>query len=443
VLGNGPAGVEAAREAARHGSQVTLVGREPVGGRAGWHSLLPSKVMLHFCRERNLKEPASADLLAEMTGRIHTLAERYNGAERGELESLDVEFAVGEGRLVDGRTVRIERGDGRDEEIEADAVVVTTGSVPRFPDNLKPNGQEIIAPRHISHLESLPTSMVVVGGGVTGTEFAYGFNALGVEVAWVVDDNGVLPGFDHELGSALSAELLRQGVTLVQGSAASELIPGEHGVTCRLVNGDTYRAQQAFVGIGRRPDVEGLGLEDAGLEGCDEGIGIDEYGRTDVATVFAAGDVTGGPMTANRAMEQARVAGLGAAGVEVEPLLPDSYVRAAYSHPQIAQVGTPPAAARNGRASLRVASVELQRQLQPLVENDDETPCGFLRLVYDKEDAGRVVGATAFGRCAADLLAPVSLAVREGMTIDRLATRAAGHPTLSEAAFAAAKSKAI
>ena len=416
VIGGGPAGIEAAKAAAKAGGEVVLVSNEPIGGRAGWHSLLPSKVWL-----------TAADALGTdavdpeaIVARIKLVKESWNGQQRAELEALGVEVLMGTAVFTDPHTLTISNDDG-EQSLTADAFIVATGSVPVFPPTMKPNGKNVLAPRFASALDSLPESVVVVGGGATGTEFAYLFNRLGLDVTWVVDKVGVLPEFDAEAGQVLADELVARGVRLVMGHRAERIDQIGDGVSVGTTNGEAYLAAMAFLAIGRKPDVAGLNLEAAGAA-------LPSH-------IYLVGDVTGRPMIANRAMAQACAAGQEAAGQTPIPFSENTVIAAVYSEPQVAQVGQ---LSGDGIETIRVPyGSSLKAHLVPVGE-------AFLKLAYmgagtELGRKGRLVGAVAVGDHAADVLAPVMVAIHAGMTVKDFAALYAAHPTMSELAFAAAR----
>ena len=423
VIGGGPAGIEAAKVAAKAGGEVTIVSNAPIGGRAGWHSLLPSKVWLTAVDNgTELVEPEV------IVARIKTVKESWNGQQRAELADLGVAVLMGTAVFTSPHTVTI-TNDDREQSLTAAAFIVATGSVPVFPPTMKPNGKNVLAPRFASALDSLPESVVVVGGGATGTEFAYLFNRLGLDVTWVVDKVGVLPEFDAEAGQVLADELVARGVRLVVGHRAERIDQIGNGVAVATANGENYLAAMAFLAIGRKPDVAGLNLEATG----------DEV----PAHIYLVGDATGRPMIANRATAQARAAGQHAAGQTPIPFSESTVIAAVYSEPQVAQVGQ---LSGDGIETVRVAyGASLKGHLLPVGE-------AFVKLAYvgagtefggnasaEPGRSGRLVGAVAVGDHAADVLAPVMVAIHTGMTIQDFAALYAAHPTLSELAFVAAR----
>lgn len=459
VIGGGPVGIAAAMEAARisrrTGSTVTLVAETPIGGRAGWHSLVPSKVLLHAAAEhagRGLMQPAA---LAELLGHVEQTAQRYSAVQARALRDARVELVTGKAVFALPTRVVIEPPGGGPvdvddtaRQIEFDRVIVASGSVPVFPPHLKPDGKRIIAPRFVRKLQRLPETMCVVGGGVTGAEFVYAFAALGVKVSWLVDQFGVLPPFDRKPVQALVKVLGAMGVELIEGQATSKLEPDpagtdERGVIATLADGRTVKAEQAFVAIGRKPDVDGLHLEYVGLAPATSGparggIAVDEHARSAVEHVFAAGDVTGAPLVVNKGCAQAWTAARIALKHQAPPLNPGSWVQAVYSQPQIAQVGTSPEKAHMSGVKVRVQTIPYDAVLKTHLAHEADALRCFVEIAVG-ETTDRVLGATAFGPDAAEVLTPIAVAIQAGATATQLAATFPAHPSLSELATLAAR----
>jgi pyruvate/2-oxoglutarate dehydrogenase complex dihydrolipoamide dehydrogenase (E3) component len=437
VIGGGPAGIEAAKAAAKVGSAVTLVSNAPVGGRAGWHSLLPSKVWLTAADSLGLF--AEADELgmsgaagqaepSAIVARIKAVKESWNGQQRAELEALGVKVVMGTAVFTDPHTLTISNDEG-EQTMTADAFIVATGSVPIFPPTMKPNGKTIIAPRFASALDSLPESMVVVGAGATGTEFVYLFNRLGLNVTWIVDQFGVLPDFDDEAGQVLADEFAARGVRLVSGHMAERIDQTDESIAVVTTDGERHPAAMAFLAIGRKPDTAGLNLEAAGLTLEKGTVKVDENGCSAQSHIYLVGDATGLPMIANRAMAQAWAAGQHAAGQSPVPFSESTVIGAVYAEPQVAQVGK--LSGENIETVKVPFSASLKGQLLP--QGD-----AFVKLAYDGEN-GRLTGAVAVGHHAADVLAPVMVAIHAGIALPDFAALYAAHPTMSELVFAAAR----
>jgi pyruvate/2-oxoglutarate dehydrogenase complex dihydrolipoamide dehydrogenase (E3) component len=440
VIGAGPAGIEAAKAAALAGGQVALVSEEAVGGRAGWHSLLPSKVWLTAADTVGLL--SEAPVMAEagldsiipsataIVTQIRAVKESWNRIQQEALEALGVEILPGLATFESIGRLVVQDADGQVlQRRQVEAVIVASGSVPFFPPGLRPDGKRVLAPRFASHLDPLPEDIVVVGAGATGCEFAYFFNRLGVKVTWIIDQYGVLPAFVPEAGLFLANVLAARGVHLVRDQLAERVERGEDGVIVVTLDGQGYPADMAFVAIGRKPDLGRLNLEVLGLQVTPgQAPATDGYGRTGVPGLYLVGDAAGAPMVANRAMAQARVAGRHAAGAQTPPFRPETVIRAIYSEPQVAQVGI---AQGEGVHTLRLP---FRQGLKANLLADYD---GFLMLAYN--DDRRLLGGVAVGPGAANVLAPVAMAIYLNASLDDLAAVYSAHPTISELAFMAAR----
>jgi len=434
IIGGGPAGVAAANAADTNSTDITLISNAPLGGRAGWHSLLPSKVLLtasDLLHHAGVDMPIYADLISQ----IQRVADQYHASMQADLAARGVRILTGSARFTGPHSVEVKSDEGDVQSLTFDRALVASGSGPIFPPGLKPDGKRIWAPRLVKHRQALPDRMIVVGGGVTGAEFVYALSSLGVRVTWLVDEFGVLPPFARDITQGLVDELLARGVELVEGVPVAGLESAESGVTATLTDGRTFTADEAFIAIGRRPDVANLNLEAAGFAAGLRELAVDEYARTSISHIYAAGDVTGAPLVVNKAAAQAWTGARHATGVQTPPLQTSTLVEAVYTHPQVAQVGlTAERAAADGR-QVRVQKVAVREALKSLLTGDD---AGFVTLVSDPE-TGRVLGASAVGGHAADLLAPIALAIGLGATVSDLAAIFPAHPTLSELSFEVAR----
>ena len=441
VIGAGPAGIEAAKAASSAGAQVTLVTDGPIGGRAGWHSLLPSKVWLaavQAVREQQQIGSLGISVEAEVKARpelilarILAVSKMWNAQQRMELDNQGVEILEGKADFMPGDRVSVQpAGQVEDIRMNYDALILATGSVPLFPDGLQPDVERILAPRHAAHLKEIPKSILVIGAGATGCEFAYLFNRLGARVTWIIDEYGILPSFDPKAGKYLGEALKKAGVQLEFGQTARRLLRTETGVELETESGQKYPSEAAFIAIGRRPDLEALNLPAAGLPPSPKGsLQVDAYCRTSAPKIYAAGDVTGAPMLANKAILQGRIAGLHAGGGDPLPYREETVVRSVYTQPEIAQVG------RLDSENARIVHLTYQRGLKAYLEADGE---GFIRLAYDPENR-RLLGALAAGHQAADMLAPAAMALACNANVDELGALGLADPTYSELAALAGR----
>ncbi len=438
IIGGGPAGIEAARASASAGAAVTLVSEGPVGGRSGWHSLLPSKVWLSAADTASLmaESPFTGDRKTPTPDTIlphlQHIKEQWNAQQAADLEALGVNIVTGLASFEAADRVAVEDNEGQHvTDLTGDGIILAPGSVPFFPPNLKPDGKKIIAPRFMSGLKTLPPSVVVIGAGATGTEVVYLFNRLGVDVTWIVDKFGVLPAFETAAGELMADILVKRGVNLVRVDRADHIEYEGDDVAVVMADGSRQTAALVFVAIGRFADLKRLNLAAAGLAVAErKPLETDQFCQTNVSGIYAVGDAAGPPMVANRAMAMARVAGLHAAGAEVAPFNPQAVIAAIYSEPQVAQVGF--VASDDG--AIQTRRIPFSAVMKPHLLSETE---GFVELAFDQ--TGKITGGVAVGPHAGDVLAPVALAVHVEATLHDMAAIFAAHPTLSELAFAAAR----
>jgi pyruvate/2-oxoglutarate dehydrogenase complex dihydrolipoamide dehydrogenase (E3) component len=437
VIGGGSVGVYAAREAARLGAEVTLISEGEIGGRATWDSLVPSKVLLaaadtileaRHAPYRGVPVTVADVQVSDLMERIRQRTHEWGTAQKASREKAGVRVVYGVASFIDAHTVRVQTPQGDERQIRFDVALIATGSVPIFPPSMKPDGKRILAPRFMSSLASLPERLIMVGGGVTGSEFAYLFRMLGSEVTVVTDMPRLLPRADEEVSQALEHAFEQMGIRVMFSSPVESVMatPGE--VRVQLSDGSVLEATHAFIAIGRRPDLSRLNLEAVGLQPTPQGVPANEYLQSQVPHLYIVGDAAGAPFTVNRGWAQARVAVRHALGVPVEPFRPDLVVEAVYTQPQVAQVGLTEAQTREQGLKVKVLRARYADNLKAQLLGERE---GFVKLVVD-EATGRLLGGSAAGSHAADVLAPLAVAMALGGTLESLASVYPAHPTLVE-----------
>ncbi|MFP4302054.1 MAG: dihydrolipoyl dehydrogenase family protein [Spirochaetaceae bacterium] len=435
VIGSGPGGLEAALQGAKTGLEVALVTATPPGGRATVGSLLPSKVWLteaeafHSARKR---APEIEPRVGAITGRVNERMKERSGGVASLLESVGVAIHLGSAKLTGPNSVTVTPSEEGAEQrtIESRYIVLATGSEPRFFPSVKPDGERIIAPRHTRLLREIPKSITFVGGGVTATEYASVFAKLGSKVSIVTDIERLLPRTDPELVASLTEYLGTLGIEVLTNSPVESVTAQKNGVVTTTTDGRVLETEYAFIATGRRPDTEAF--EESGLDlETDRGgwLVTDAQQRTSIDSIFAVGDITGAPLIANKAIRQARVAVAAISGdAEGDLISAGVNIEAVYTHPELAQVGPVfDLASREGK------EVSLFRRrygdaLLPLIRGSEE---GYLKLWYESS-TNELLGAAAFGEHAAEILAPVQMAIERGMTLRELVRSPFAHPSLSE-----------
>jgi NAD(P)H dehydrogenase (quinone) len=445
ILGGGPAGNTCATVAATLGADVTLVERDVVAGAAHLWDCIPSKAMIATGGELiELSRSHVMGLRAEGSLDIDALRERMASIERylhdsivALLESQGVRLLRGTGRLKGPHEVVVETATGID-ELEADYIVVATGSRPRVPDFAPVDGERVLTTRQAYPPPELPEHIVVVGSGVTGVEFTHMFDALGSKVTLLVSRQQVLPLKDPEVAAALEDEFLRRGVNLLKGARATDIERAGDTVKVTCEDGRVVEGSHAVLAVGSIPNSDDLGLDEAGVE-VDAGgyIPIDHHCRSKVEHIYAAGDVSGKlPLSSVGAMQGRKIAEhlMGLHNRPHRHLDYDKAAQAIFTDPEIAEVGLAEAEAFAVGRKIRVTKVPLSSNAKAHIKGD---PRGFVKILSDPA-TGVVLGGSIVGRNAAELISVLAVAVTNGLRVVDIVDSLLVHPTLSESLAEAA-----
>jgi dihydrolipoamide dehydrogenase len=424
-----------------------MIEREIVGGAAHLLDCIPSKAMIatggamsatkRFAGMGIEQQTAEVDV-ETLTERITGITNRLQSTMVELLESQGVTIIRGEARFVGPHEVEVTGADGT-RRITGDAFVISTGSRPRIPSWCTPDGERILTTRDCYPPKVFPTSIVVVGSGVTGVEFVHMFASFGAQVTLVVSRQQVLPGKDAEAAAALEDRFLDRGVKLLKGARAQSITREGDEVVVRCDDGREVRASHAVLAIGSDPNVENLGLETAGVELDDRGyIAVDSYCRTSVPHIYAAGDVSGKlPLSSVATVQGRKVAehAMGAMRADHRVLDYDKAASAIFTQPEIADVGLAEAEAFSSGRKIRVTKVPFSSTPKALIHND---PHGFVKLISDP-NTGVVLGGTIVGRHAAELISVIALAVTAHLKVADILESLLVHPSLAEALTEAAE----
>lgn len=448
IIGGGPAGNTCATHAARFGAEVTVIERDVVGGAAHLWDCIPSKAMIATGGTLQLVNssasmgltPVSASLDFEaLTRRISGIEERLRSSAAGLLERQGVRIIAGTGRLVSPRQVAVEPLDGGPTEIlEADVVVLSTGSRPRIPDWAPVDGRRVLTTRDAYPPPELPDHLVVVGSGVTGVEFVHMFSSFGCEVSLIVSRQQVLPAKDPEVAAALEADFLERGVHLYKGARAIGIEVDDIGIAVRCDDGRRVEGSHALLAIGSVPNSDHLGLDEAGVAHDGGYVVVDHNCLSSVPGIYAAGDLSGKLPLSSVASMQGRKIAEHAMGLHAGPHRHLDYDKAAsaiFTVPEIADVGLAEADAFAEGRKVRVTKVPFSANAKALIDDD---PRGFVKIISDPA-TGVVLGGSIVGRNAAELISVIAVAVTAGLRVADIGESLLVHPALAEALTDAAE----
>ncbi|MFO0773410.1 MAG: dihydrolipoyl dehydrogenase [Nitrospiraceae bacterium] len=453
ILGAGPGGYVAAIRAAQLGARVTLIERQALGGVCLNAGCIPSKTLLSVVElGEKVTKAMDAGLLVDgpprfdlvrMVARKNTVVSSLVKGIATLLKSWNVTVVQGTGRLVTATTVAVTAPDGTVQSIQGDAVIVATGSswpaLPKFPVD----GRQIITSNHALDRQERPESLVILGGGVEGCEFARLYAGLGSQVTVVELQPRLLPLEDADMSAVVDRELRKRNVTVLTGVSIERVQRDDAGITATLTDGTTLTATCLLVSVGRGFHSRDIGLESLGVAMGRRGeVLVDAQLQTSVPGLYAIGDVTGVAMLAHVASEQGKVA---VESIFGKPRAIDYNVVPAgiFTVPEIGRVGLTEQQAREretaaGRDPDRSLAVGRFR-FQGLGKAQATGETAGLCKVIAEADSGRLLGVHIAGAHAADLIHEAALAMRCGATAEALATMIHAHPTYAEGLMEAAE----
>jgi len=446
IVGGGPAGNQCATHAARLGAEVVLVEKDIVGGAAHLWDCIPSKAMIatgdalvyiNHSHAMGLTDVSATLDFEALRERIQSIETRLQSSVTGLLESQGVRLLGGTGRLLGPNEVAVDTADGTT-ELEADVILLATGSRPRIPAWAPVDGRRVLSTRDAYPPPELPEHLVVVGAGVTGVEFVHMFSSFGCEVTFIVSRQQVLPQKDAEVAAALEEDFLSRGVCLYKGARAESMEVSDGGVIVHCDDGRAASGSHALLAVGSIPNSEDLGLEEAGVDQEHGYVLVNHNCQSTVPHIYAAGDLSGKlPLSSVAAMQGRKIAEH-AMGLHVGPHRHLDYEKAAsaiFTVPEIADVGLAEADAFASGRKIRVTKVPFSANAKALIESD---PRGFVKIVSDPA-TGVVLGGSIVGRHAAELISVIALAVTAGLRVTDIVESLLVHPALAEALADAAE----
>jgi len=447
VMGGGPAGNQAASQAARLGVQVTLVEDEVIGGAAHLRDCIPSKTMIAtggaLSAMRRMPGMGLADARAQLdlealATRVQMIETRLASAVTELLTRQGVRLIRGQARFVEPHVVVADTAEGP-VRLEADAILIATGSRPRVPSWAEPDGDRVLTTRDAYPPKELPSHVAVIGSGVTGVEFVHMFTSLGSEVTLVVSRQHVLPNKDPEVAAALEDTFLARGVRLLKGARAVGIARTPEGVRVACDDGRTVEASHAVLAVGSVPNTDRLNLPAAGVETDASGfIPVNHHCQTNVAHIYAAGDVSGTLLLSSVASMQGRKIAEHIAIGHTIAHRHLNYARApsaVFTEPEIADVGIAEAEAFAEGRKVRVTKVPFASTARALIDNDTR---GFVKIISDPA-TGVVLGGSIVGHSAAELISVIALAVTAELRVADIVESMFVHPALVEALAEAAE----
>jgi dihydrolipoamide dehydrogenase len=445
VIGTGPGGYVAAIRAAQLGMKVAVIERDKLGGICLNWGCIPSKALLKSAELYQTFKRAEEfgfsykDLrfdFPKMIKRSRDVADRVSRGVEYLMKKNKIEVIPGTGRLTGKNSLEVNKDGQVTDTIKAQFIILATGGRPHTIPGVTIDRKKIITSTEAMTLPELPKSLVVIGGGAIGIEFAYFYNALGTKVTVVEMLPSILPKEDKEITKILESSLKKQGIEILTNAKVESVAVG-NDVTLKVATTEgakEIKGELALMAVGVQGNVENLGLEALGVKVDRGAIVVDKFGKTNVDGIYAIGDVSGPPWLAHAASHQGIVAAEHLAGKASHGFDRTNIPSCTYCQPQVASVGLTEEEAVAAGHKVKVGRFPFRPLGKAMATGETE---GTVKLVFD-EKYGELLGAHIIGAEATELIAELGLARALEATNEEIHRTMHAHPTLSEAIMEAA-----
>ncbi|MCX7985618.1 MAG: dihydrolipoyl dehydrogenase [Bacteroidales bacterium] len=447
ILGSGPGGYVAAIRAAQLGKKVAIVEKSELGGICLNWGCIPTKALLKSAQVfQYAKEAAQFGIKIEgdvkpdleaMVKRSRSVAEGMSKGVQFLMKKNKIEVIQGFGKLKQKGIVEVSDAQGKKTDYQADHIILATGARSRELPQLKQDGNKIIGYREALTLPKLPASMVVVGSGAIGSEFAWFYNSLGTKVTLVEFMPNILPLEDEEVSKQLERSFKKEGMEIFTNSSV-EAVKIENNlckVNIKTQTGEiTKEAEIVLSAVGITANIENIGLEELGIKTDKGKVLVDEFYRTNVEGVYAIGDIVPGPALAHVASAEGIVCVEKIAGLNPEPINYKNIPGCVYTMPEVASVGLTEKEARERGLEIKVGKFPYTASGKASAAGHKD---GFVKLIFDAK-YGELLGAHLIGYNVTEMIAELVVARNLETTGHELIKSIHPHPTMSEAIMEAA-----
>jgi dihydrolipoamide dehydrogenase len=442
VIGSGPGGYVAAIRASQLGFKVGVIEKADLGGICLNWGCIPTKALIKSAQVYNYAKHA-ADYGVNISGEIkpdyEVMVKRSRGVADGMSKGIqflfkknNIETIAGTAKVKPDKKVEVTSADGKVTEYSATHIIIATGARSRQLPNMPQDGVKIIGYREAMNLPKLPASMVVVGSGAIGSEFAYFYNTIGTKVTLVEFLPNVLPIEDEEASKVIERSFKKSGMT-VMTSASVESVDTA-GALCKVSiktkkGIEVVEAEIVLSAVGIATNLEGLGLEETGIKVENGKVVVDDFYKTSVDNYYAIGDIVHGPALAHVASHEAITCVEKIKGLHVEPIDYNNIPGCTYTIPEVASVGYTEKAAIEKGYEVKVGKFPYSASGKASAAGNKE---GFIKVVFDAK-YGEFLGATMVGENVTEMIAEVVVARKLETTGEEIIKSMHPHPTMSEA----------
>lgn len=445
VIGSGPGGYVAAIRAAQLGMKVAIVEKSELGGICLNWGCIPTKALLKSAEVLKYAKQASeyGIEVSEVHPNLSKIVERSRGVSTAMSKGVDylikknkIDLIQGYGKVLTSGKVEV-RANEETNFVEAKNIILATGARARELSNLPIDGTKIIGYRDALIPKKIPASMLVVGSGAIGSEFAYFYNAIGTQVTLVEYLPNIVPLEDEEVSAQLSRSFRKAGIKVMTNS--SVLNVDTTGDLCKVTiagkkGEEVLEFETVLSAVGISANIENIGLEELGVNIEKGKIVVDKYYKTNIDGIYAIGDVIGTPALAHVASAEGIKCVEKIAGHAVEPINYSNIPACIYTSPEIASVGLSEKAAKNAGIDVLIGKF-------PFTASGKATSAGardgFVKLVFEKQ-SDKLIGASLIGNNVTEMISELTLACEKGITAHEIINTIHPHPTMSEAIMEAA-----
>lgn len=447
IIGSGPGGYVAAIRASQLGLKVGVVEKSELGGICLNWGCIPTKSLLKSGQVYNYVKHA-ADYGVTINGEVNADFEKMVQRSRGVADGMSkgiqflfkknkIDHIQGYGKLKNNKTIEVTDAEGKKQEIEANHIILATGSRSKELPNLKQDGKKIIGYREAMTLPKQPKSMIVVGSGAIGSEFANFYNAIGTEVTLVEFLPNVVPNEDEEVSKQLGRSFKKAGIKVMVESSVESV--DTKGDLCKVViktkkGEQTHEAEIVLSAVGVTPNLENIGIEELGIELEKGKVKVDDYYKTNVDGVYAIGDIVHGPALAHVASAEGITCVEKIVGLSPEPVDYKNIPGCTYTSPEVASLGLTEAAAKQAGYEIKVGKFPFTASGKASAAGEKD---GFVKLIFD-EKYGELLGAHLIGANVTEMIAELVVAKKLETTGHEIIKSIHPHPTMSEAIMEAA-----
>lgn len=441
VLGSGPGGYPAAIRASQLGKKVAIIERETLGGICLNWGCIPTKALLKSAQVFEYAKHA-ADYGVEINDpkfnfgniikRSRGVADKMNKGIQFLMKKYKIDVIMGTGKLTGPQKLEVTAADGSKQTIEAKNIIIATGARARELPALKLDGKKVVGYRDAMNLPEQPKSMIIVGSGAIGTEFAYFYNSLGTKVTIVEFLPKIVPVEDDDISKELEKNFKKQGISIMLNSEVTKVDTSGTGVkaTVKTQNGEeVLEADMVLSAVGISPNTENIGLEELGIKTDKGRIIVDGFQQTNVPGIYAIGDCTPHQALAHKASKEGINAAEHLSGKKVEPIDYNNVPGCTYCTPEIASVGFTEKAAKEAGYELKIGKFPFIASGKAAAGGNTT---GFVKIIYDAK-YGELLGCHMIGDHVTEMIAEVVVARKLETTAHEILNAIHPHPTMSEA----------